>query len=817
MAYLNTTQRTVNPTKNDSMQPAGRAPTLYGVFLGFVKDAGDIQRNGRLKVWIPEFGSPPDNPAGWIIVHYASPFAGATNIATADSNNVTTFEGTQTSYGMWMIPPDVNNQVLVMFINGDPSRGVYIGCLYNQFMNSMVPGMAASTNNFQYPGKPVPVAEYNKYNQKVVHPDQTPKPYEATKFKGVGNQGLINDRFRGVTDSSARREAPSEVFGIITPGPVINKPKRQADTRRKGGSSFIMDDAEGSEYVQLATKSGAQIKINETTGFIYIINRDGTAWIQLDHLGNVDVFGARHISMRAQYDFNIRADRNVNIEAGQNVYIKAAKDTKKKTTQFTYDINNKPNPSTIPVFSYMGPGKGDGGQIVFESAGNFSLSSPNGLFLSGSSIGLSATGSISSSAGGTNSVNGASGVTLNSSGSIDLSSAGSIRQTAGGSLSMAGGSDVVICAPSSLNMNSAGNVTTVAGGSLVSYDSNTPPPEGFNPTTAEQALSGSGAGGAVTKPMNEKINILATWKPSVNYLEWKPNTPYQLGDIRVYEKIIYIALIDIAPSATFDKSNWDLFIPEDKFKRNSENIKTTVSRMPTYEPCPEHLDFSMAYISDYKPPLTAYDLTYAGSGGAGSDASSAPPDVSTPATSIPGVPTAPETPPISPDENASNVAAANINIDALRCQLTIHEGRKAVSYLDSVGLLTGGIGHLLRSNEIPKYPKGTPISDEQIEAWYTADSAAAIKIAQDMFITVWDSLSGIRKRALADLAYNLGKGGLGKFVNFGAAIKAQNFDQAGQELYNSVWYKQVGRRGPNIVAMIVKNVDPNGCDRKFPG
>ena len=219
MAYLNRHTRTTKPTSNDLMQPAGRMPALVGVFVGFVKDTSDVQRNGRLRVWIPEMASAPDNPEGWNIVNYCSPFAGATNIDTASTTDVQTFEGTQTSYGMWMIPPDINNQVLVMFINGDPSRGIWIGCLYNQFMNNMVPGMASSTNNYQYHGKNVPTAEYNKNDTRVTKPDHATKPYEATKFKGIGNQGLMPDPTRGVTSSSARREAPSQVFGIFNAGP----------------------------------------------------------------------------------------------------------------------------------------------------------------------------------------------------------------------------------------------------------------------------------------------------------------------------------------------------------------------------------------------------------------------------------------------------------------------------------------------------------------------------------------------------------------------------------------------------------------------
>lgn len=775
MTYPNSYRRSVGPLKSASLQPMGRTPLLTGLYLGFIKDNTDVQKNGRLRVWIPEFGSPPDQAESWIKVWYSSPFAGATNVDTNDDSRVMTFEGTQTSYGMWMIPPDINNQVLVMFINGNPSRGVFIGCLYNQFMNNMVPAMASTRNNYQYPEKFIPGAEYNKHDTRITQPDAARRPYEGTKFRGVSNQGLINDTQRGVTDSSARREAPSQVFGIITPGPILNPDvasKDPAYTRRKGGSSFVMDDKDDSEYVQLATKSGAQVKINESTGAIYVINRDGTSWIQMDHLGNVDIFGARHISMRAQYDFNIRADRNVNIEAGQNVYIKAAKDTKKDTTTFTYDVNNKPITSTIPVFKYVGENKGDGGKLVLQSQDGFNLNNKGDFAISATgNLNISAGGNINSSAGLTQNISATTGIRLSSQADIDLYAKGLIRAS----------------------MYPIIGVT--------------------DPGCPDTTMPSTGATSTSKKPTNKKLNILATWKSTVTYQEWKPNVAYPLGDIVSYNKILYIAKTDVPPTTIFVEKLWEIFIPEDKFKRNSETILTTVSRLPTYEPCPEHLNFSLASLGDYKPVLTAYDTTYGGSGGSGGG-DTVPPSVTEP----PPTDTWPPVPPPSPiPGDGTDPAASGINLDALRCQLVQHEGLKTATYKDSVGLLTGGIGHLLRSNEISQFPLGTQLSTSQIETWYSADSAAAISIAQDLFSTVWTDLSSIRKRAVTDLAFNLGKAKLAKFVNFCAAMRAKNYQLAGQELRNSVWYGQVGRRGPNIIAMIVQDQDATNCDKKFPG
>ena len=794
MSYLNTHERTSGPTKNTTFQPVGRVTALFGVFAGFVKEVNDVQRNGRIRVWIPELGSAPENQEGWIIANYCSPFAGATNIDTTSKSDIQSFEQTQTSYGFWMVPPDINNIVLIMFINGDSSRAIWIGCLYNQYMNNMIPGMASDVKNWQYPGKQIPVAEYNKWDNKVTEPDRAFHPYEKTKFKGVGNQGLITDRGRGITTSSARRESPSSVFGILTPGPPIaGTDSTQETIRRKGGSSFIMDDGASTEYIELATKSGAKIRIDETNGFVYLINRDGTAWVQMDQKGNIDIFGATNISMRAQKDINLRADRNINIEAGQNIFMKAAQDTTEKTTTFTYDVNNIPKPTTIPVWSYVGEGKGQGGNIVMQALNNWQTTIQKGAFHSvienNMDIRIGNNLNVTTVNGGQN-FSSKQGIRMTTDASFDLAATGNIRVGSKGSISVVGLSDIIFCTNSSLSLKAADSIQVASVNDINLTSTNTnidahikatgtaemavtystyasAPGSGMftapsaNPAAAEGALAASPARPAEVKPLNDKINILATWKDE-----------------------------------------------ESKFKRNSESLQTTVSRFPTYEPAPEHEIFTFTSITGFKPIMTPDDKTYAGSSGAGNPQTTAPAAAVNPGannTSVPGDP---------PD--ASSVTK-DMNMNALRCQLIFHEGYVNKSYLDTTGLLHGGIGHLLRTNEITQYPLDSPISSEQIETWFTQDSSSAIKISQELLGDTWSELSDIRKRAVTDLAFNLGKAQLSKFVMFLAAMRAQKFDAAGLALRDSVWFTQVGRRGPDVVAMITQNIDPTRCDKKFPG
>jgi phage baseplate assembly protein gpV len=187
------------------------------MYLAYVKDNTDAQRMGRLKVWVPDFGSLPTDESSWVTVSYVSPFAGATD-PNLIKNPPTAAGNSQTSYGWWAVPPDLENQVVIMFLNGDPSRGVWLGCLYQQFMNHMVPGAAASTN-YQH-GQDLPVAEYNKKTSENIRNDIT-RPELTSHSEGLAVQGLVNDTLRGITYSSARRSEVPNVYGLTTPGPTV--------------------------------------------------------------------------------------------------------------------------------------------------------------------------------------------------------------------------------------------------------------------------------------------------------------------------------------------------------------------------------------------------------------------------------------------------------------------------------------------------------------------------------------------------------------------------------------------------------------------
>lgn len=364
-------KRSKTAPKEWRQESSERVVKHRGVYIGYVKDNRDVQNMGRLRVYVPDLGGDPHDKKSWFICSYATPFGGQTPVKFIDED-LREYEDAQSSYGFWAVPPDVDTQVLVCFANGDSTRAYWFGCVFDQYMNQMVPGIAASDRSRHYGPEtttdtcPLPTTEYNKINlsrgRGSIIPNDEKKPVHKFVAEGLKKQGLIFDDIRGITTSSARRESPSKVFGMSTPGPFdpegkLDYPYKASRTgeygprlpvTRKGGHQFIMDDNEDHEHIRLRTRSGAQILISETKGMIYICNRDGSAWVELGEDGNVDIYGAKSMSIRSELDINIRADRDLNVEAGRDINMKAAKSYREATETQS---------------AITDPGQGEGGDI----------------------------------------------------------------------------------------------------------------------------------------------------------------------------------------------------------------------------------------------------------------------------------------------------------------------------------------------------------------------------------------------------------------------------------------------------------------------
>lgn len=341
-----------------------------GPFLARVVSHLDSTYMGILQVEILRAAGNTGSDGQTHQVKYMSPFYGVTgaDYVKQDPND---YNNTQKSYGFWMVPPDVGSTVIIIFIDGDPKRGYWMGCVADENMNFMVPGLAATgqavdgvdfSDKAGRPGRTV-VAEYNKkVNNSSADATSFTKPKHPLATV-LTTQGLLTDDIRGITTSSARRETPSMVFGISTPGPVDKRPGAtrgaigtlenqipNAFVSRLGGATFVMDDGDDkflrkkpageaapdyaaveqnetdgdptiphNELVRIRTRTGHQILLHNSEDLIYIGNSKGTSWVELTSNGKIDIYAKDSISVHSENDINFTADRDINFTAKVNI------------------------------------------------------------------------------------------------------------------------------------------------------------------------------------------------------------------------------------------------------------------------------------------------------------------------------------------------------------------------------------------------------------------------------------------------------------------------------------------------------------------
>lgn len=326
-------------------------------FIGIIKNNLDPTRSGRLQVWIPDLGGNESDSNTWRTVSYASPFFGSTYNPTAPDKN--DYKNTGHTYGFWAVPPDVNNQVLCTFVNGDPGRGYWFACIHTQMVSHfMVPGIAAGNQidsdtadanvkkyiDTQNGTSGVPVVEFNENNPDSINSNfyNNKKPVHEEQFKQLLEQGLDKDRMRGSITSSSQRESPSTVFGISTPGRLLNDPATSDEFQqalegdalsdelftkyttgpRKGGHQFVMDDGDldGTDnLVRLRSAGGHQILMNDQKRVMYIANASGSVWLEFADNGQMHVFSSGGMNFRSEGDINLHSDKNINITAKEKL------------------------------------------------------------------------------------------------------------------------------------------------------------------------------------------------------------------------------------------------------------------------------------------------------------------------------------------------------------------------------------------------------------------------------------------------------------------------------------------------------------------
>lgn len=412
-----------------------------GPYIARIVNNVDPTKQGSLEVeLLRPVGNQKEAGQQLFVVRYLSPFYGVTGIDYTGVDSYD-FNHTQKSYGFWAVPPDTGCLVMVIFVDGDPGQGFWIGCVQDALMNHMIPGIAASTSVEQqmrdsdtYEWKDVvqtqekygtdflPVGEINRasFRNGGESQQKSPNPDVEANLKPVHpiaehilEQGLINDRVRGVFTSSARRESPSNVYGWSTPGPIDKRQKAQKGkvgrieqkinkfVSRLGGHCIIMDDGderwlrktppwegppeyadaeageEGlvnfprDEAFRIRTRTGHQFLMHNSEDIIYLCNSRGTAWMEFTSNGKIEFYAKEGVSFRSESDFNFHGERDVNMHAGRSVNTYSTSTT---TINSRNDVTMK-SATNVFVNASTDVGLTSGNRCSMESVTGFDIKS----------------------------------------------------------------------------------------------------------------------------------------------------------------------------------------------------------------------------------------------------------------------------------------------------------------------------------------------------------------------------------------------------------------------------------------------------------
>jgi lysozyme len=143
-----------------------------------------------------------------------------------------------------------------------------------------------------------------------------------------------------------------------------------------------------------------------------------------------------------------------------------------------------------------------------------------------------------------------------------------------------------------------------------------------------------------------------------------------------------------------------------------------------------------------------------------------------------------------------------MNLEALKEEIKEDEGVVHEIYLDKFGFPTFGIGHLIRESD-PEHglDVGTPVAEARVNKCLDEDLETTVRDCHILFPD-FDDLPEEAQLVIANMMFNLGRTKLSKFRKFIGAVRAGDWNEAGNQMVDSRWYTQVTNRAERLVQRI---------------
>lgn len=332
------------------------------ITVGQVVDTNDPQQMGRIRALCPAWGDTPEKlirDIPWAA--YVSPFAGTmTRMRRGPELEQTP---AAVSYGMWNIPK-VGSYVLIGCIDGHPGFRYWFGCLQPQLMTHTMPhgrflwteqqngepdGPVDSGENPIEPLYSNLTEQFTNNNSMVSGTPTDPRRNIEWRSRGVDTQvaaiaasyvDLEDNVFSEVADHTFGQfititqengepftlEGPGYSISQFEPdtaysGTVYNYDSNTYSWTTPGFHSISMDDRYWNSRMRFRTTAGNQILLDDTNERIYVSTAQGKTWVELDRVGNVDIYAERNVSVRAGGDINYSTDQTFRVKAKQGIHM----------------------------------------------------------------------------------------------------------------------------------------------------------------------------------------------------------------------------------------------------------------------------------------------------------------------------------------------------------------------------------------------------------------------------------------------------------------------------------------------------------------
>lgn len=133
-----------------------------------------------------------------------------------------------------------------------------------------------------------------------------------------------------------------------------------------------------------------------------------------------------------------------------------------------------------------------------------------------------------------------------------------------------------------------------------------------------------------------------------------------------------------------------------------------------------------------------------------------------------------------------------MDVQAFTEDLIRDEGLRLRPYRCTAGRLTIGVGRNLDD---------CGISEGEARI-LLANDIARVAAELDAALPWWRTLSEVRRRVLANMAFNLGTSGLLGFTRTVRLVQEEQYLEASQAMLASRWARQVGPRASRLAAMM---------------